>query len=104
MESNAQSGVKHIWTEEEMEKVEIEAERYHQEEMKEIDRIYEAELAAEKKAEDKWFKSIAEDMEIDRMIEHMEMLEHHEQDQRILAEITDRKEEDGGEYYPRLYP
>jgi len=76
----------------------------HEAEMAGIIADYEEELAIEAAEEEALCADIRLMEGLDRMVEHMEAVEAASQQRRILDELADRKEEDGGEYREILYP
>lgn len=88
-------------TPEEMER----ADNYdHEAEVAEVEAIYLEQVREEEAEEDAEMESHRIAIEADRLVEQMEQHEYASQQGRIRDEVNDRKEEDGGEYYPLLYP
>lgn len=64
----------------------------------ETKKLVEEEEADEQKAEDELMKDHAIGIEADRIVDSMGAVEASENQRRIVDEVTDKKEEDGGEY------
>ena len=65
---------------------------------------YEAELKEEAEEEALREATILEAVRIDLLDDYLDMKDQFDHQRRIHDEITDRKEEDGGEYRPILFP
>ena len=68
------------------------------EEVEDNRKFMEKQDQAEAKRERKKDKEHEDDQKIDRMIDHMEANEQAGQQKRIIDEVSDKKEEDGGDY------
>ena len=76
-----------------------------EEEKKEAKATYQAEeIEAKKDWEEKEYAELRELEHWDRIADEELIEENVRRQRRIVAEDTDRKEEDGGEYRPLLYP
>ena len=76
----------------------------HEAEMAGITADYLDQIREEEAEEAEETESHRKDIEADRLIDQVEQDEYTSQQRRINDEVNDRKEEDGGEYYPILYP
>ncbi len=70
----------------------------HDEELQDLKQIVDEQDAEERQAEDKRMAGHAEAIEADRLVDAAERHESFENQRRMIDEVTDRKEEDGGEH------